>query len=117
MFGSRPDVPNPLMSGVAREHFEDGRICAGCHEQEQPVLVPGAAASTERWPSGRLPVPDEPTWRFTSAEPTADPGSTDVVYTFSGDVHTDEWLINGEKFPNVTVAGLPPWSRGRHRSP
>ncbi len=53
------------------------------------------------------PLPEEPAWKFVEANPTRDPGSTDVVYTFSGDVHTDDWRINGEKFPDVTIASLP----------
>jgi hypothetical protein len=70
MFGPRPDVPNPLMSGVAREHFNDGRICAGCHEYAQRVLVPSSAIDTQRWPGGRLPV--HTTWSELKAGPFAE---------------------------------------------
>jgi hypothetical protein len=57
MFGPWPDVINPRMGAVPRaELFHGPLICAGCHEQEQPVLVPGEAADRARWPDGRLPV-------------------------------------------------------------
>lgn len=55
-FGPRPDVPNPLMGGVERTHFHDGRLCAGCHQLDQPALVPGTALDTARWPGGALPI-------------------------------------------------------------
>lgn len=38
--------------------------------------------------------------------PSEDPGSTDVRYTFQGDLHTDTWMINGETFPDVTIQQL-----------
>ncbi|MBX3131309.1 MAG: hypothetical protein KF718_31605 [Polyangiaceae bacterium] len=56
MFGPRSDVPNPLMGGVERAHFHDGRLCAGCHQLDQPVLVPGAALDGDRWPDATLPI-------------------------------------------------------------
>lgn len=56
MFGPWPDVANPLMGGVEREHFHDGTLCAGCHQLDQPVLVPGVQIDTSRWPEGTLPV-------------------------------------------------------------
>ncbi len=55
-FGPSHDSPNPRMGSVQRDHFRDGRICAGCHEYDQPVLVPGAVVDRDRWPDGRLPV-------------------------------------------------------------
>jgi hypothetical protein len=55
-FGPWRDVPNPRMGSVARSHFQDGTLCAGCHQQEQRVLVAGASIDGARWPSGRLPV-------------------------------------------------------------
>jgi FtsP/CotA-like multicopper oxidase with cupredoxin domain len=53
------------------------------------------------------PSPVATAWPFAHGEPSADPGSTDVVYSFSGDLHTNDWRINGEKFPDVTIASLP----------
>lgn len=55
-FGPDHDSPNPRMGSVQRDHFRSGEMCAGCHQQDQPVLVPGAAIDRARWPDGRLPV-------------------------------------------------------------
>ena len=55
-FGPYRDVLNPRMGSVQRDHFTEASLCAGCHEYDQPVLVPGASLDAERWPSGRLPV-------------------------------------------------------------
>lgn len=55
-FGPHHDVPNPRMGSVQRDHYESGRICAGCHEHDQAVLLPGATLDAARWPDGRLPV-------------------------------------------------------------
>jgi len=55
-FGPYDDVPLGVMGAVQRDHFGDERLCAGCHQLEQPVLVPGAAIDATRWPSGRLPI-------------------------------------------------------------
>ena len=55
-FGPRHDVPNPRMGSVQRDHFSNGQLCSGCHEYEQPSLVPGTELDASRWPDGRLPV-------------------------------------------------------------
>lgn len=55
-FGPFDDVVNPRMGSVSREHFHTGELCAGCHEQHQAALVPGAEVDLARWPEGRLPV-------------------------------------------------------------
>lgn len=59
-FGPYPDVANPRMGSVARDHFTDARLCAGCHEHWQPVGVVGGTVDTARWPDGLLPV--QTTW-------------------------------------------------------
>lgn len=69
-FGPHHDSPNPRMGSVQRDHFEDGRICAGCHELEQQALVPDTVIDTARWPSGRIPV--HSTWSEWSETPFAD---------------------------------------------
>ena len=56
VFGPHHDAPNIRMGNVQRDHFKTSELCAGCHELWQPVLVPGAAADTTRWPDGRLPI-------------------------------------------------------------
>ena len=47
-----------------------------------------------------------PDWPFSGEETPDDPGTTDVLYTFSGDTASGEWFINGEQFPDVTVGAL-----------
>jgi len=56
VFGPFDDVPTGVMGAVARPHFHEAILCAGCHEQEQPVLLPGEVADPSRWPDGRLPI-------------------------------------------------------------
>ncbi len=56
VFGPLDDVPSPFMGAVARPFFTEARFCAGCHEQQQAVLVPGQTADPSRWPTGRLPI-------------------------------------------------------------
>jgi len=46
-------------------------------------------------------------WPFPGGEPTVDPGTTDLTYVFQGGLHTGEWFINGEQFPDVTIQSLP----------
>ncbi|MFK7930209.1 MAG: hypothetical protein AB8H79_18620, partial [Myxococcota bacterium] len=55
-FGPSHDSPNLIMGSVQRDHYRNGEICAGCHEYEQPVQLPGASVDASRWPSGRLPI-------------------------------------------------------------
>ncbi|MFT5585790.1 MAG: hypothetical protein ACI9VR_003383, partial [Cognaticolwellia sp.] len=55
MFGPYPDVPSPVMGAVARDHYQDGSLCGGCHEHWQEALMPSSTLDTERWPEG-LPV-------------------------------------------------------------
>ncbi len=69
-FGPFDDVASIRMGGVQRDHFADGTLCAGCHQLDQPVLVPGASADPERWPDGTLPI--HSTWEEHQAGPLAD---------------------------------------------
>lgn len=55
-FGPFDDVANPKMGSVQRAHYQDTTLCAGCHQLDQPVLVPGQSIDTARWPNGRLPI-------------------------------------------------------------
>ena len=52
------------------------------------------------------PAPAGLDWPFDGAEPTPDPGWTDIVYAFAGDPHTGKWTINGELFPDITIESL-----------
>ncbi len=54
-FGPWPDVLNPRMGAVYSPLFHEARLCAGCHEQDQEVLV-DAPIDLARWPDGRLPI-------------------------------------------------------------
>ena len=69
-FGPSHDVRNPRMGQSQRDLFHEARLCAGCHQQMQPVLVPGAEIDTARWPSGRLPI--HTTYGEWQASPMAD---------------------------------------------
>lgn len=55
MFGPFLDVPNSFMGGSYQPIFLEATLCAGCHEQKQDALLPGASLDRERWPEG-LPV-------------------------------------------------------------
>ena len=55
-FGPSPDVGNVYMGSAYREHYIQSEFCAGCHEQQQEVLLPGVEIDASRWPSGRLPI-------------------------------------------------------------
>lgn len=54
-YGPLIDVPNVAMGGSYQPKFNESQFCAGCHEQEQPALVPGEELDTDKWPNG-LPV-------------------------------------------------------------
>ncbi len=69
-FGPFDDVPSIRMGGVQRDHYANGELCAGCHQLDQPVLVPGAELDAERWPDGLLPI--HSTWQEWSDGPLAD---------------------------------------------
>ncbi|MFT5582582.1 MAG: hypothetical protein ACI9VR_000158 [Cognaticolwellia sp.] len=53
-FGPLVDVPNVVMGGSVVPQFDEALFCAGCHEQEQPALLPGDSLDS-RWPDG-LPI-------------------------------------------------------------
>jgi hypothetical protein len=55
-FGPYDDVINPRMGSVQRDHYKSADFCAGCHQHDQAVLVPGVSIDTDRWPDGVLPV-------------------------------------------------------------
>ena len=55
-FGPRHDVPNPRMGAVKRDHYQNGTICSGCHELDQEALSPNQTISSERWPTGKIPI-------------------------------------------------------------
>jgi len=46
-------------------------------------------------------------WELSGAAPSADPGRTDITWTFQGSMHHDDWMISGERFPDVTIPEVP----------
>jgi FtsP/CotA-like multicopper oxidase with cupredoxin domain len=58
-------------------------------------------------PVGEGAAPAGLAWPFPGGEPTPDPGHADVVYVFAGSDHTGKWLMNGEVYPEITVAEIP----------
>lgn len=50
-------------------------------------------------------------WAFTGAATTPDPGYADFMYTFHGSDRSGVWLINGERFPDVTINAVDRGSR------
>lgn len=52
MFGPLLDVPNGFMGGSYQPKFRSAELCAGCHEQLQEALLPGASLDAARWPDG-----------------------------------------------------------------
>lgn len=53
-------------------------------------------------PSEVREAPQSPAWAFSGLPPTPDPLSTDLVYVLQGDPMTQDWRINGERFPDIT---------------
>jgi FtsP/CotA-like multicopper oxidase with cupredoxin domain len=53
------------------------------------------------------PVPSPLGFSFGGAASRPDPGHTDILYAFAGSSRSGEWLINGEKFPEVTIEAVP----------
>ena len=56
LFGPHDDIPNPFMGIVQRLVYQESRFCGGCHQMDQPVLLPGEEIDKLRWPSGSLPI-------------------------------------------------------------
>ena len=56
LFGPHDDIPNPFMGIVQRLVFREARFCAGCHDLQREVILPGVQADLKRWPDGKLPL-------------------------------------------------------------
>lgn len=72
MFGPLPDVANAFMGGSYQPKFKTAELCAGCHEQKQEALLPGASLDPTRWPDG---LPTHSTFSEWLSSPFGD-GST-----------------------------------------
>ena len=116
IFGPSHDSPNPRMGSVQRDHYRDGSICSGCHQLDQPVLVPGATIDLERWPDGRLPI--HSTWQEWEEGPLTDAAPCNACHMppEPADLNT----ANLEDFPLAEVGVQGGWIRApgqvRHHS-
>ncbi|AKT42265.1 hypothetical protein [Chondromyces crocatus] len=72
MFGPYPDVPNEFMGGSYQPVFSSAVFCAGCHEQKQAALLPGATLDASRWPEG---LPTHSTYSEWSESSWGTPGT------------------------------------------
>lgn len=57
------------------------------------------------------PAPPPVQWPFSGTPPAVDPGHADLIYTFHGSDRTGLWLINGERFPDITIETVAQGSR------
>jgi hypothetical protein len=72
MYGPLLDVPNGAMGGSFQPDFLEATLCAGCHEQRQGALLPGAELDPSRWPDG---LPTHSTFTEWSESPFAAAGA------------------------------------------
>jgi FtsP/CotA-like multicopper oxidase with cupredoxin domain len=110
LIGALAEPASLLLAPGDRAEFEllptsDFILQTGLH------TASGGAASGDplgllrvRLPDGQA-APAPAAWPFPGGATPADPGTTDIVYVFSGG-GTEDWLINGEVFPEVTVETL-----------
>jgi FtsP/CotA-like multicopper oxidase with cupredoxin domain len=113
--GLLPDLAEPDSVVLAPGDRMDGEwlIGEGFDVTALPYSLLGAPALGEdvRLFEVTVDTPGEPPaaldFPFEGAEPTPDPGFTDIVYAFHGDPHTGKWTINGELFPDITMETLP----------
>ena len=54
-YGPLMDVPIVNMGGSYQPKFNEAVFCAGCHQQEQPALLPNESLDDVKWPKG-LPI-------------------------------------------------------------
>lgn len=75
----------------------------------EPYSLNGGDAIGEMMMVAELEVTDPKpaaagaTWPFVQVKPARDPGYADLVYVFSGSDRKMDGLINGERFPNITI--------------
>ncbi len=53
------------------------------------------------------PAPAGLPWPFPGGEPSPDTAPADIVYALAGSDRTGQWRINGERFPEITIATVP----------
>lgn len=57
-------------------------------------------------PTGSAAAPAFARLPYDGRPPSADPANTDIVYSLSGSNRTDQWLITGEIFPDITIQSV-----------
>ena len=71
------------------------------------LLSNRSAARLELPLSGPATAAADLGWELSGAAPSADPGRTDITWTFQGSMHHDDWMIPGARFPAVTTPQVP----------
>lgn len=109
-----PRTPELLVLGPGDRAEVELRIGEAGFAVETTIhSVHGGAAYGDPLPlfsvavEGPAPAPEPLDWPFSGAAPTADPGHTDIYYTLQGSDAGGGWLINGERFPDVTIEAIP----------
>jgi len=80
--------------------------------EDWPYSLHGGAAMGDAVPlldvvvDGDDPAATTTDWPETARPPTPDTVAPAFTYTFQGSAHTDDWMINGERFPDITVQQL-----------
>ncbi len=109
-----PDAVGPWVLGPGdRADFEwsvgpDAAVWAA-----EPYSLNGGPRWGDPWPLlsvtpvGSAAAPAPVAWPFSGAAPSADPGGPTWVYALTGSDRTGVWFINGERFPDVTIAEVP----------
>jgi FtsP/CotA-like multicopper oxidase with cupredoxin domain len=108
------EAPDQVVLGAGdRGEFEIVAGGSGFRMEDRPWSLAGGAGYGEAEarldvvvtgtssPGAPLPLP------YSGEAPTPDPGRTDLLYTFQGELHSDTWMINGEQYPDVTVQSAP----------
>lgn len=81
--------------------------------EDVPYSLHGGEAFGEPTPlldvvvTGDAPAALLDDWPSSPRAPTEDTVSPSFTYTFQGSAHTDDWMINGERFPDVTIQQVP----------
>jgi FtsP/CotA-like multicopper oxidase with cupredoxin domain len=111
---SAPISPERLVLGPGDRAEVEWRVGAeGFALLTDPWSLNGGAALGEPTPLVQVqvaqpaPAPPSLAWPDAPRAPSADPGHTDVLYSLQGSDRSGAWLINGERFPDITIAEVP----------
>lgn len=109
LFASARTPETVILTPGDRAEFEWSIGDAGFIVERLPASLNGGRTHAPATPILHVDVdtprapPPWVAWPFTGAAATPDPGYADFVYTFHGSDRDGVWLINGERFPNVTI--------------